>query len=65
MRGSLGCAVAGLVLLAVLYFLFFIMMMIEPGVGILILILGIFVGAGVLAAFVAWLFKTVTTRRDS
>ena len=61
MRGSLGCVVAGLALLGLLYFLFMMMMMIEPGIGILIMIMGIFVGAGVLAALVVWIYEVITT----
>ena len=64
MQGSAGCLVAGVALLAVLYFLFFLMAMIEPGVAILILILGIFVGAGTLVALIAWIVGGVWNRRS-
>ena len=61
-RGSLGCAVAGGLLLLVLYFLSLLMLMIEPGVGILIMFLGIFVAAGTVVALVIWIAGMITSR---
>ena len=63
MRGTFGCAIAGVVLLFVLYFLFLFVAMIEPGFAILILVAGIFVSAGVIVAFVMGIVDLVRARR--
>jgi hypothetical protein len=39
----------------VLYFLFLLLAMIEPGLAILVMIAGILVGTGTAVAFVVWI----------
>ena len=63
MRGTFGCAVAGVVLLFVLYFLFLFAAMIEPGFAILILIASIVIGAAVIVALVMGIVDMVRSRR--
>ena len=62
MRESGGCALFGVALLFVLYGLFFLMAMMEPGVAILIGIAGVFVGVGTIVAAIVWIFETTRSR---
>jgi hypothetical protein len=61
-RGSLGCAITGVAVLFILYFLFYLMMMMDPGIGILIAIIGMFVIVGTLVAFVVWVVEALRGR---
>jgi len=62
MRGEAGCALTGVAMLVVMYFLFYIMAMIEPGVAIIIAVASLFVGAGTIVAIIVWIVEAVRSR---
>ena len=64
MRTPLGCVIAGLLILVFLYFAFYLAAMVEPGIAILILIAGIFVGAAVAVAAIVWVAGLFARHRD-